>query len=171
MTNLPYLFMARWMPIGFMAECYIAQNEADWLKSYGRRIRMQQATGTFEVKLVPQKADNAQAEAAGLGRMALDKQFDGALAATSQGEMLSILDREKGSGGYVAMERVTGTLDGRKGSFILQHNATMNRGEAEMNIVVVPDTGTGQLAGISGSMTVKIEGGQHYYYFDYSIGA
>ncbi|HEX4065339.1 MAG TPA: DUF3224 domain-containing protein [Acidobacteriaceae bacterium] len=132
---------------------------------------MQQATGTFEVKLVPQKADNAQAEAAGLGRMALDKQFDGALAATSQGEMLSILDREKGSGGYVAMERVTGTLDGRKGSFILQHNATMNRGEAEMNIVVVPDTGTGQLAGISGSMTVKIEGGQHYYYFDYSIGA
>jgi len=130
---------------------------------------MQQATGTFEVKLVPQKADNAQAEAAGLGRMALDKQFLGALEAVGQGEMLSILDREKGSGGYVAMERVTGTLDGRKGSFILQHDATMNRGEAEMNIVVVPDTGTGQLAGISGSMTVKIDGGQHYYYFDYSL--
>ena len=152
-----------------MVECYIAQNEADWLKGQGRKTRMQQATGTFEVKLVPQKADNAQAEAAGLGRMALDKQFLGALEAVGQGEMLSILDREKGSGGYVAMERVTGTLDGRKGSFILQHDATMNRGEAEMNIVVVPDTGTGQLAGISGSMTVKIDGGQHYYYFDYSL--
>lgn len=132
---------------------------------------MQQATGTFEVKLVPQKPDNPLAEAAGLGRMGIDKQFLGALEATSQGEMLSILDREKGSGGYVAMERVTGTLNDRKGSFILQHDAMMNRGEAEMNIIVVPDTGTGELAGISGSMTVKIEGGQHYYYLDYTLDA
>ena len=130
---------------------------------------MATANGTFEVKMAPQKADHAAAEAAGLGRMSLDKRYFGALEATGQGEMLSLLDREKGSGGYVAMERVTGRLEERKGSFVLQHDATMNRGEAEMNIVVVPDTGTGQLAGISGSMTVKIDGGQHYYYFDYSL--
>jgi hypothetical protein len=130
---------------------------------------MHQATGTFEVKLAPQKADNPQAEAAGLGRMSLDKQFHGDLEATGQGEMLSVLDREKGSGGYVAMERVNGKLQGREGSFVLQHNATMNRGAAKMDILVVPDTGTGQLAGISGSMTIRIEGGQHFYDFEYSL--
>ncbi|MFP5227630.1 MAG: DUF3224 domain-containing protein [Acidobacteriota bacterium] len=130
---------------------------------------MHHATGTFEVKLAPQKADNPQAEAAALGRMSLDKEFHGDLEATGQGEMLSFLDRDKASGGYVAMERVTGKLQGREGSFILQHNATMNRGAAEMNIMVVPDTGTGQLAGIAGSMTVRIDGGQHFYDFDYTL--
>ncbi len=130
---------------------------------------MHQATGTFEVKLAPQKADNPQAEGAGLGRMSLDKQFHGDLEATSQGEMLSVLDREKGSGGYVAMERVTGTLQGKEGSFVLQHDATMNRGAAKMDIRVVPDTGTGQLAGLSGSMTIRIEGKQHFYDFEYAL--
>src|ERR1700749_947128 len=87
--------------------------------------QMHQATGSFEVKMAPQKPDNPQAEAAGLGRMSLDKQFHGDLEATSQGEMISVLDREKGSGGYVALERVTGKLQGREGTFVLQHNATM----------------------------------------------
>ena len=128
-----------------------------------------QATGTFEVKLAPQKADNPQAEAAGLGRMSLDKQFHGDLEGTGQGEMLSILDREKGSGGYVAIERVTGTLQGREGSFVLQHDATMNRGAAKMDIAVVPDTGTGQLTGIAGSMTIRIEAGKHFYDFEYTL--
>jgi hypothetical protein len=128
-----------------------------------------QATGTFEVKLAPQKADNPQAEAAGLGRMSLDKQFHGDLEGTGQGEMLSILDREKGSGGYVALERVTGTLQGREGSFVLQHDATMNRGAAKMDIAVVPDTGTGQLTGIAGSMTIRIEAGKHFYDFEYTL--
>lgn len=130
---------------------------------------MQHATGPFEVKLAPQKPDHPQAEAAGLGRMSLDKQFHGDLEATGQGEMLSILDRDKGSGGYVALERVTGTLQGREGSFVLQHDATMNRGAAEMNITVVPDSGTGQLTGISGTMTIRIDGGQHFYDFDYAL--
>lgn len=130
---------------------------------------MHQATGTFEVKLAPQKADNLQAEGAGLGRMSLDKQFHGDLEATGQGEMLSVLDREKGSGGYVALERATGTLQGREGSFILQHNATMNRGAAKMDIMVVPDTGTGQLTGISGSMIIRIEAGKHFYDFEYTL--
>src|ERR1700728_2891949 len=98
---------------------------------------MHQVTGSFEVKLAPQKPDNPQAEAAGLGRMSLDKQFHGALEATSQGEMLSVLDRDKGSGGYVALEQVTGMLEGKNGSFVLQHDATMNRGVPAMTIIVV----------------------------------
>lgn len=130
---------------------------------------MHQATGPFEVKLAPQNPDNPQAEAAALGRMSLDKEFHGDLEATGQGEMLSLLDREKGSGGYVALERVTGTLQGREGSFVLQHNATMNRNAAQMSITVVPDSGTGRLAGISGTMTVRIEEGRHFYDFDYSL--
>lgn len=130
---------------------------------------MDHATGSFEVKLAPQKPDNPQAEAAGLGRMSIDKQFDGDLEATSQGEMLSVLDRSLGSGGYVALERVTGRLQGREGSFVLQHDATMNRSAAKMEIFVVPDTGTGQLTGISGSMTISIEGGKHFYHFEYAL--
>ncbi len=101
--------------------------------------------------------------------MSLDKQFHGDLEATGQGEMLSVLDREKGSGGYVALERVTGTLQGKEGSFVLQHNATMNRGAAKMDIMVVPDTGTGQLTGISGSMIIRIEAGKHFYDFEYTL--
>lgn len=129
-----------------------------------------QARGTFDVKVAPQKPDNPQAEAAGLGRMSLDKEFQGDLAGTSAGEMLSLLDREIGSGGYVAMERVTGTLAGRKGSFVLQHSAIMRRGTPEMSIAVVPDSGTGELQGLSGTMTIRIEGKQHFYYFDYRLG-
>ena len=131
---------------------------------------MATANGTFEVKMAPQKADHAAAEAAGLGRMSLDKRYFGALEATGQGEMLSLLDREKGSGGYVAMERVTGKLEERKGTFVLQHDATMNRGAAEMRIRVVPDSGTGELEGIAGTMTIQLEGKQHYYYFEYTVG-
>jgi hypothetical protein len=132
---------------------------------------MHQATGSFDVRMAPQKADNPQAEGAGLGRMSLDKQYHGDLEAASQGEMLSVLDRQKGSGGYVAMERVTGKLQGRSGSFVLQHNATMNHGVPYLNIIVVPDSGTGELTGISGSMTIRIEGGQHFYDFEYAIDA
>ena len=83
--------------------------------------------------------------------------------------MLSVLDREKGSGGYVALERVTGTLDGRKGSFVLQHNATMDRGTPAMTVAVVPDSGTEELKGIAGTMTIRIEGGQHYYDLAYTL--
>jgi hypothetical protein len=132
---------------------------------------MHQATGTFDVKIAPQKPDNPQAEAAALGRMSIDKQFHGDLEATSQGEMLSVLDKAKGSGGYVALERVTGKLQGRSGSFVLQHNATMNRGVPELNIIVVPDSGTDELTGLSGSMKIRIESGQHFYDFEYSLDA
>lgn len=127
-------------------------------------------TGSFDVKVIPQKADNPQAEAAGLGRMALDKQFHGDLEATSQGEMLSVLDRSTGSGAYVAMERVTGTLAGRRGSFVLLHQATMDHGAPELAIQVVPGSGTEELAGLKGTMDIRIEEKQHFYDFDYELG-
>ncbi len=127
-------------------------------------------TGPFEVKLLPKKPDNPCAEAAQLGRMSLDKQFHGALEATSKGEMLSFMTEVKGSAGYVAIERVTGTLEGRSGSFVLQHNATMDRGTPALNIVVVPDSGTGDLTGIRGNMKIDIQaGGKHFYDFEYEI--
>jgi len=130
----------------------------------------QHATGPFDVKLAPQKADNPQAEGAGIGRMSIDKRFHGDLDATSQGEMISFRTAEPTSAGYVAIERVTGTLHGRKGSFVLQHNTTAKRGVAKQSIQVLPDSGTGELVGLAGSMTILIaEGGQHSYVFDYTI--
>ena len=129
----------------------------------------QHATGTFDVKIAPEKPDNPPAEASGLGRMSIDKQFHGELEAASNGEMLSLLNRDIGSGGYVAMERVTGTLQGHSGSFAFQHNATVTRGAPSLSIIVVPDSGTGELTGLSGTMSMRIENGQHYYDFEYTL--
>ncbi len=127
------------------------------------------ASGTFEVKLTPQKPDNKEAESANLGRMSIDKEFFGNLAATSKGEMLSAMTDIKGSAGYVAIERVTGTLHGRTGTFMLQHNGTMTRGTPQLSILVVPDSGTGQLVGLAGTMTIKISDGKHFYELDYTL--
>src|SRR5438105_5764139 len=102
--------------------------------------------------------------------MSIDKQFHGDLEATSKGEMLSAMTAVKGSAGYVAMEKVTGTLNGRSGAFTLQHNATMKRGTPQLSIAVVPDSGTGQLEGIAGKMDIKIApDGKHSYVFDYTL--
>lgn len=128
----------------------------------------QRAEGSFEVKLLP--IDIAWAgDPALYGRMSIDKQFSGDLEATSQGEMLSAMSSVKGSAGYVAIEKVTGTLHGRGGTFMLQHSATMNRGAPWLSIAVIPDSGTGELAGISGSMQIVIENKKHSYIFDYSL--
>ncbi|MGC2108328.1 MAG: DUF3224 domain-containing protein [Candidatus Korobacteraceae bacterium] len=132
--------------------------------------RVAHATGTFEVKLVPLTSDE-QGKNAFLGRMSIDKQFHGDLEGTSKGEMMTAGDVAKGSAGYVALEQVTGTLQGRSGSFILQHSATMTRGTPQLSITVVPDSGTGQLEGISGAMTVKITDGKHFYDFEYTLPA
>jgi hypothetical protein len=125
------------------------------------------ATGTFDVQLIPE----ASQEGAGstLGRMAIAKQFQGDLVGTSTGAMLSALTATKGSAGYVALERVTGTLHGRAGSFTLQHSGTMARGAQDLVITVVPDSGTDGLAGITGRMRIIIEGKQHSYEFDYTL--
>jgi len=127
------------------------------------------ASGTFEVKMIPQKPDNKEAESANLGRMSIDKQFYGDLEATSKGEMLSAATEVKGSAGYVAIERVSGTLHGRSGTFILQHSGTMTRNAPQMSVTVVPDSGTGELVGLAGKMTIKIADGKHFYEFDYTL--
>lgn len=125
-------------------------------------------TGAFDVKLTPQSSDDAEGSA--MGRMSIDKQFHGDLDATSKGEMLSAMSKMvSGSAGYVAIERVTGTLQGRSGSFVLQHHATMTRGTPDLSIVVVPDSGSGQLAGITGKMSILITDGKHFYDFEYSL--
>lgn len=133
------------------------------------RVMTTHASGSFEVKLNPQKPDNKEAESANLGRMSIDKQFHGSLEASSKGEMLSALTDVKGSAGYVAIERVTGALDGRSGSFVLQHSGTMTRGTPQMTVTVVPDSGTGQLVGLAGKMTIEIADGKHFYQFDYTL--
>lgn len=128
------------------------------------------ASGAFDVKMAPQKADNAVAEAANLSRMSLDKQYHGDLEATAKGEMLATSPDAKGSGVYVALERVTGTLKGRSGSFLLHHTGIMRRGVPQLIIEVVPDSGTGQLAGLSGKMNINIAaGGKHSYDFEYAL--
>lgn len=129
-----------------------------------------QAIGRFDVKLVPQPVDPA-CESAGFGRRSIDKQFRGDLEASSLGEMFSAGTEVPGSAGYVALERVTGALHGRQGSFVLQHNGLMKRGEPSLAIVVVPDSGTGALAGLEGTMTIRIEDGVHSYTFEYSLPA
>jgi hypothetical protein len=127
------------------------------------------ATGPFDVQLAPQPASEAAA-AAGLGRMSLDKRFHGALEATSRGEMIALRTAVAGSAGYVAMETVRGTLDGRAGSFVLQHSSTMRRGEPTQSIVVVPDSGTEALAGLDGRMVIDIAAdGAHSYRFEYTL--
>ena len=127
------------------------------------------ARGPFRVKVNPLDAYNKD-EGANLARMSIDKQFHGDLEAISKGEMIASGSGAKGSSGaYVALERVTGTLHGRSGSFVLQHNATMTRGEPYMNIVVVPDSGTGGLTGLSGKMMIIIADGKHSYEFDYAL--
>jgi Protein of unknown function (DUF3224) len=126
---------------------------------------MSHATGPFDVKLTPQddKLDPT------LARLIIDKQFHGDLEATSKGTMLSAGTAVKGSAGYVAIELVTGTLHGRTGTFVLQHSATMNRGVPSLSITVVPDSGTGQLTGLTGTMNIIIAEGKHSYDFSYTL--
>jgi hypothetical protein len=126
------------------------------------------ATGPFDVKLDPQAPDE-KAGGAAIGRMLLDKQLHGELEATSKGTMLAAGTAVKGSAGYVALEIVTGTLKGRTGTFVLQHSATMNRGVPTLSITVVPDSGTGQLAGLAGKMNIIIADGKHSYDFEYTL--
>ena len=131
----------------------------------------QRAAGAFDVKVTPQKPDTQIARAANLGRLTIDKRFHGDLEGISKGEMLATQTEVPGSAGYVALERVTGKLKGRAGSFVLQHSATMTRGSPKANIAVVPDSGTGELQGISGTMIITVGAdGSHSSEFDYKIG-
>jgi hypothetical protein len=126
------------------------------------------AKGTFTVELTPQGKPNI-ADGVTLGRMSLDKRFEGDLSGSGQGEMLSALTPVKGSAGYVAIERVDATLHGRKGSFVLQHSGTMHQGAQQLSITIVPGSGTGALAGIAGTFRLSIVEGRHFYELDYSL--
>jgi hypothetical protein len=134
----------------------------------GKEVKVSNhAEGTFDVKLAPQAADKS--DDSGIGRMTIDKQFHGDLDASSKGQMLAVTTADKGSAGYVALEKVTGTLKGRSGSFALQHTGTMNRGVPELSVTVVPDSGTDQLKGLAGKMEIVITGSKHFYNFEYQL--
>ena len=126
------------------------------------------AAGTFDVKMIPQPADG---EAAGpFGRMLLDKQYHGALTAVSHGQMMAFQSATEGSAGYVAMEQVTGTLDGRHGSFVLQHEGLMTRGTpTRLHVTVVPDSGTDELAGLAGELDIIFAPDGHRYELRYTL--
>ena len=126
------------------------------------------ASGSFEVTLDPLTLNDPTPDKL-LGRMSIDKEFNGDLKATSKGEMLTAGTTVGGSAGYVAIERVNGTLHGLIGSFVLQHSATMNRGAPQLSITVVPDSGTDQLVGLAGKMTINIVEGKHSYDFEYTL--
>jgi hypothetical protein len=127
------------------------------------------ARGPFDVKVTPQSTD-AGADGSTLGRLTLEKQWHGDVEATSKGEMLSAMTAVKGSAGYVAIERVTGTLNDRRGGFVLQHLGTMTRGAQQLSIAVVPDSGTGELVGLSGTMKIIIApDGKHSYELEYTL--
>ena len=126
------------------------------------------ARGTFEVKVTQQPQDDSAGGP--FSRLFLDKQFHGDLEANSKGQMLAAGTAVEGSGAYVALELVTGRLNGKRGSFILQHKGTMRKGVYVMNVTVVPDSGTDELAGIAGAMTIIIEGAKHSYEFEYTLG-
>ena len=128
---------------------------------------MSSANGTFQVKLIPQVTEGD----ARLGRLSIEKQFQGDLEATSKGEMLTGGTVVKGSAGYVAMELVTGKLHGRSGSFILQHTGTMDRGKPSLSVTVVPDSGTDELTGLTGKMAINIADGKHSYELQYTLQA
>jgi hypothetical protein len=125
------------------------------------------ATGTFTVKTRPPVAREADA----FLRLELDKTFEGGLQGASVVEMLASNAGDQASGGYVALERVTGTLDGRRGSFVLQHSGTMSPGAMHVDVQVTPGSGTGELTGLTGRLTIRIEGSQHFYDLAYQLPA
>jgi hypothetical protein len=144
-----------------------ARADAGASESIQKEVTMT-ARGMFEVKVTPQpQDDNAGGR---FDRLFIDKQFHGELEAVSKGQMLAARTAVEGSGAYVALESVTGRLNGRRGTFILQHRGTMSKGVYMMHVTVVPDSGTDELAGIAGTMTIIIEGSKHSYSFDYTLG-
>ena len=130
----------------------------------------QTASGSFVVSMKPLDFEVSDPESK-LGRMSIDKEITGDLTATTVGQMLSAMSDTEGSAGYVAIEQVTGTLHGRRGSFVLQHTGTMNRGAPSLAVTVVPDSGTGDLVGLEGEFTINVEDGKHLYEFNYRLPA
>ncbi len=154
--------------LGFVAHAQ-AQQPAPSVAQKEKTVA-EHAVGPFDVTMQPQ-GEPDKADGITLSRYSGDKQYHGDLDGTAKLIMLAAGTEVKGSAGYVAMERVTGSLKGRSGSFVLQHSATMTRGEPQLSITVVPDSGTGQLVGITGKMNIIIAAGKHSYEFDYTLPA
>ena len=147
-----------------------AQGQAPVAGANHRETVVTRASGTFDVTVTPQATDTG-AQGGTRGRMSIDKRYHGDLDGTGTGEMLTAGTSVQNSAGYVAMERVSGTLNGRTGTFMLQHSGTMDRGALHLLITVVPDSGTGQLVGITGTMGITIANGRHSYEFTYTLPA
>lgn len=163
----PRLWSARWRlaaGIAVMLTALTLHAHSNTTKA----TMIHRAAGTFDVKLAPLAWDEKPTDGL-LGRMKIDKQFHGDLEGTSKGEMLTAATATKGSAGYVAIEKVTGKLNGKSGSFVLQHSGAMTRGTPQLTVTVVPDSGTGELAGLSGKMTIKIEDKKHLYELEYTM--
>jgi hypothetical protein len=126
------------------------------------------AKGEFVVKLLPLEMEGLATDSK-LGRMSINKSISGDLVATTVGQMLSAMTEVKGSAGYVAIEKVDGVLNGRKGTFVLQHTGSMNKGTPNLSVTVVPDSGSGELAGLAGEFSIIIAGGKHSYEFKYTL--
>lgn len=128
------------------------------------------AKGSFAVQIQPQ-GEPGGADGVSLGRMALDKTFEGDFTGTGRGQMLTAMTSVKGSAGYVAIEQVSGTLQGRRGTFAMQHSGTMHGGAQQLSITIVPDSGSGELTGIAGTFKLEITGGKHLYTIEYTLPA
>lgn len=155
--------------IGLSAPLAAHAQAANSLAAKDSRMTMH-AEGTFDVKNAPLSADEPLGGTP-IGRFGLDKQFHGELEGASKGEMMAAGNPSSGAGGYVAIEYVTGTLQGRKGSFALQHFGTMENGKFDLKVLVVPGSGAGDLSGIAGTMQIIIAAGKHSYKFDYTLPA
>ncbi len=162
MTRLPTVLFTTMLALSLLA--------APRVHSQPTRSAVMVARGTFEVQIAPLPGD-VYADASTLGRMTIDKQLSGDLAGTGKGQMLTGMGSVKGSAAYSAIERVTGTLAGKRGSFVLQHTGVMTRGAQSLLITVVPDSGTEELTGITGTFRIIIEGKQHSYEFEYAFPA
>lgn len=166
LLRFPLAATALWLTFGIL-EPGLADPPADSASPKEPAVT-HRAAGTFDVTLTPQTPADGT-EAPPWGRMAIAKTFHGDLEGTSRGEMLTAMTEVKGSAGYVAVEKVDGTLGGRKGSFFLQHSGRMDRGAPSLVITVVPDSGTGELVGLEGAMTIEITEGKHFYVFEYRL--
>ena len=167
MPRLPKGFSAacRGLP-GVLLFCALAITTA--AAADKEKPTMKQATGTFTVTLAPMRDPDLPADPA-MGRMRLDKHYDGGLVAEAHGQMLTGMGGVPGSAAYVAVERVEGTLDGRKGAFLLVHRGLMRAGTPSLDIAIVPDSGSGALAGIHGTLGIRIVDGVHHYVLDYAL--
>jgi hypothetical protein len=154
------------LKVSFASIIFLLISTYTYSSGIGNKMKV---SGEFQVKLQAMDFYAKGTEGTNFGRMSIDKTFAGDLEATSKGEMLSAMTSTKGSAGYVAIEQVIGSLAGKKGSFVLQHFGTMNRGKDSLILEVVPDSGSGELSGLSGKMLIKIENGKHLYEFEYEL--